>query len=98
MKINVQAVNFNAKENLTEYLEKKLSKINQMYDNVISTNVFFKLENTSAKENKTIELILEVPGEDIVVKKSGQSFEECIDISTETAKKLLKKKKEKTTT
>ena len=95
MKVNVQAVNFNVKENLTDYLEKKFEKINQMYDKIVCTNVFFKLENSSEKNNKSIEVILEVPGDDIVVKKTGQSFEECIDLSVDTIKKLIVKKKEK---
>ncbi len=95
MKVKVQAVNFNAKEDLTEYLERKVEKIYQMYDKIVSVNVFMKLENNHEKNNKSIEFILEVPGDDIVVKKSGQSFEECIDISIDTIKKLVIKKKEK---
>jgi putative sigma-54 modulation protein len=31
-----------------------------------------KVENTSDKENKTAEIILDIPGEDIVVKKTSQ--------------------------
>lgn len=95
MTINLQTVNFNAKDGLEEYVEKKLSKLNQYYDKIIAVQVFLKVENISEKENKTVDIKLEVPGDDIVVKKTGQSFEECIDLSVDTLKKLIIRKKEK---
>ena len=87
MTINFQAVNFNTKPGLEEYLEKKLEKLETLSDKIIAANVSFKLENTTEKSNKTVDIKLEVPGEDIVVSKTGQSFEECIDLSVDTLKK-----------
>jgi len=95
MTINVQAVNFNTKPGLEEYLEKKLSKLEALTDKIISAQVYLKVENTSDKNNKSVDIKLEVPGDDIVVKKSGQSFEECIDLSVDTLKKLVVRNKEK---
>ena len=87
MTIKFQTVNFNAKPGLEEYVEKKLSKIEQFYDKIIAAQVTLRVENTSEKENKFVDIILEVPGDDIIVKKSGQSFEESIDLSVDTLKK-----------
>jgi putative sigma-54 modulation protein len=95
MTINLQTVNFNAKIGLEEYVERKLSKLEQYYDKIIATQVYLRVENMSEKENKFVEIRLEVPGDDIIVKKSGQSFEECIDLSVDTLKKLIIRKKEK---
>ena len=95
MTINFQAVNFNTKPGLEEYLSKKLEKLETLSDKIIAANVSFKLENTSEKSNKTVDIKLEVPGDDIVVSKTGQSFEECIDLSVDTLKKLIIRKKEK---
>ncbi|MFV0138869.1 ribosome-associated translation inhibitor RaiA [Empedobacter falsenii] len=95
MTINFQAVNFNNKPGLEEYLEKKLEKLETLSDKIIAANVSFKLENTAEKNNKTVDIKLEVPGDDIVVSKTGQSFEECIDLSVDTLKKLIIRKKEK---
>ena len=53
-----------------------------------------KIENASEKSNKTSEIILVVPGDDIVVKKTAASFEESLDLCADAAKKLLIKKKE----
>ena len=47
MTINVQAVNFNTKPGLEEYLGKKLEKLETLSDKIISAQVFIKLENTS---------------------------------------------------
>lgn len=95
MKIKTQAVNFNAQDSLLEYLEKKTNKLELFYDKIVGAKVFMKLENTSEKNNKSIDFILEVPGDDLVVKKVGQSFEECIDLAVDTLKKMIIKKKEK---
>ncbi|MGM5631237.1 ribosome-associated translation inhibitor RaiA [Apibacter raozihei] len=95
MKIKAQAVNFNAQESLLEFLDKKLSKLDLFYDKIVRANVYMKLENSTDKENKTVDIILEVPGDDLVVKKTSASFEESIDLSCEALKKMIIKKKEK---
>lgn len=94
MKITVQSIGLTPHEPLEEYLNRKISKLDTYYDKIIECQVFLKVENTSTKENKTAELILAVPGDDIVVKKTADSFEESLDLCVETAKKLLIKKKE----
>jgi len=75
-------------------LTKKVSKLDTFYDKIQECKVFLKVENNSDKSNKTTELILVVPGDDIVVKKTTASFEESLDQCVDTAKKLLIKKKE----
>lgn len=95
MKINVQAIGLTPHQPLEEYLDKKLNKLDTFYDKILEAQVFLKVENTSEKENKTVEVILSVPGDDIVVKKTSLSFEESIDKCVDISKKLLIKKKEK---
>jgi len=95
MKVQIQAVNFNAETSLNDYVERKFQKLELIYDKIVGVKVFLKLENTSEKNNKTTEIILEIPGDDIIVKKTGQSFEEGIDLSIDTLKKLIIKRKEK---
>ncbi|MGP2569756.1 ribosome hibernation-promoting factor, HPF/YfiA family [Ornithobacterium rhinotracheale] len=96
MKVNLQAVNFNAKDELVEFVEEKLGKLDQFYDQIVAADVFLKLDNNS-KENKIVEVRLQVPGDDIVVSKDGQTFEEVINLSVDTLKRLVVKKKEKMT-
>ncbi|MBC7555415.1 MAG: ribosome-associated translation inhibitor RaiA [Chryseobacterium sp.] len=94
MKIHVKSLGLTPHEPLAEHLEKKLNKLDTYYDKIIDCKVFLKVENSSEKQNKTAEIIVAVPGEDIVVKKTSASFEESLDLCTEVAKKLLIKKKE----
>ena len=95
MKIIFQSVNFNASEELKEYTEKKLNKLDQYYDKIISAEVYMKVENISEKENKTVEVKLAIPGNQIVVKKTGRSFEESVDVSLDVLKRNIIKSKEK---
>ncbi|ACU06740.1 Ribosome hibernation protein YhbH [Flavobacteriaceae bacterium 3519-10] len=94
MKISVQSIGLTPHAPLEEHIEKKLSKLETYYDKIVECTVFLKVENKSDKENKTAEIILAVPGDDIVVKKTTSSFEESLDQCAEVAKRLLIKKKE----
>ena len=94
MKITIQTAGVTPHEPLKERIEKKLAKLETFYDKIVETTVYLKVENASEKSNKTIELLIKVPGDDIVVKKTSATFEESLDESVDTAKKLLIKKKE----
>lgn len=94
MKISIQATGLTPHEPLEEHIDKKLSKLSTFYDHILECQVHLKVENTASKENKTTEIRLVVPGDDIVVKKTAASFEESLDQCADTAKKLLIKKKE----
>ncbi|MDL1912938.1 MAG: ribosome-associated translation inhibitor RaiA [Bergeyella sp.] len=94
MKITVRSIGLTPHAPLEEYVEKKIGKLDTFYDKIIGCKVFLKVENKSERENKTVEVCLAIPGDDIVVKKTSASFEESIDLCTDAAKKLLIKKKE----
>ncbi|MNK54124.1 ribosome hibernation promoting factor HPF [compost metagenome] len=94
MKITIQTAGVTPHEPLKERIEKKLEKLETFYDKIVEATVYLKVENTTEKLNKTTELVIKVPGDDIVVKKTSATFEESLDESVDTAKKLLIKKKE----
>ncbi len=94
MKITVQSTGVTPHAPLEDYLNKKVVKLETFYDKIIDCKVHLKVENTPSKENKTVELKLVIPGDELVVKKTSMSFEESLDHSVDTAKKLLIKKKE----
>ena len=95
MKVNVQAVNFNIDKKLVGFVQERLEKLEKYYDRVVSSNVFLKVENTSDKENKTVEIKINVPGDDFVVKKTAKSFEEGVDLSVDSLERVILKRKEK---
>lgn len=96
MKLNIQSVNFNIKEALTQFIQKKFDKLDRYFDKVIDADIYLKLDNTSEKENKIIEAKLKVPGDALVVKKHGKTFEEATDLAIGSLERQLKKHKEKT--
>jgi putative sigma-54 modulation protein len=95
MKINLQSVNFNADKGLVEFVEKKLSALDKYYDKIVDAEVYLKVQQTSEKENKLIDVKLNVPGNDFVVKKQCKTFEEGILLAADSLKRQLAKKKEK---
>jgi putative sigma-54 modulation protein len=95
MKVNVQTPNFAAKEELLVFVEKKLSKLEQYYDKIVFADVFLKVQKTSEKENKIVEVLLSLPGDDVMVKKEAKTFEEATDEVVKALERQLKKRKQK---
>ena len=95
MKVNIQAVNFNIDKKLVNFIEEQVVKLEKYYDKIISADVFLKVEQTSEKENKLVELNIHVPGDSFIVKKTCKTFEEAVDSACESQERLLKKRKEK---
>ncbi len=95
MKVNVQAVNFNIDRKLVDFINVRLEKLQQFYDKIIGIDVSLHTENTSDKENKSVDIIVRIPGDDLVVKKTAKSFEEATDMGAEALERLLIKRKEK---
>ena len=95
MKINVQSVNFNADQKLITFIEGRLNKLEKYFGKIINANVYLKVQKTSEPENKITEILLSVPGDEIIVKKITKKFEEGVDEGVSAMKRCLKKKKEK---
>lgn len=94
MKVNAQSVNFNADKKLLDFVQNRLDKLETFYDKVISAEVYLKVENTSSKENKIVDIRLNVPRDRFVVNKQCKSFEEAIDSACSSLERKLKKIKE----
>jgi len=95
MKVNVQSVNFNVDRKLVEFVENKIGGLEKYYDKVIGTDVYLKVQQTSEKENKITEIKMNIPGDELIVKKQCKTFEEGVDVAVDSLKRQLNKKKEK---
>jgi putative sigma-54 modulation protein len=95
MKVTVQTPNFAADVKLIDFIERKLAKLEQFYDRIIFADVFLKVQKTREKENKLTEILLSVPGGDLIVKKEARSFEQGADECIQSLERQLKKRKEK---
>jgi putative sigma-54 modulation protein len=96
MKITVQSIHFTADYKLLDFIQKKVDKLEQFSDQIISGEVYLKLENVDDEANKISEIKLIVPGGTMFAKAQCKSFEEATDISIESLKKQITKHKDKT--
>jgi putative sigma-54 modulation protein len=95
MKINIQTVHFSMNSNLQNYVDKRLSKLSLYYNRIVSVDLYLNLDNQSSQTNKSVELRINIPGDDVVVGKKSESFEKSLDMATSTAERMLKRRKEK---
>lgn len=95
MKVEFQAVNYTADQELINYAQQRVEKLALFFSPIIATQLYTKVEKSADKINKQVELKLVVPGEDIVIKKAARSFEAAISAAVDAAKRVLKKYKEK---
>ena len=95
MNINFQSINYVADTKLIEFTEKRIHKITNFYDHIIDVYIYTKVENNSDQINKSVEIKIGIPGDDVIVKKIAKSFEEAINSASESVERILKRRKEK---
>ena len=95
MDIKIHSIHFDADKKLIDFINSKVKKLIQFYDNIIGAEVFLRIEKDQSDENKVAEIRLDIPGNDIFAKKKTKSFEESIDTSIEAIKRQITKHKEK---
>jgi putative sigma-54 modulation protein len=95
MDIKIHSIHFDADKGLLDFVNNKVKKFVQLYDNIIEAEVFLRLEKDQSLENKVTEIKLSIPGNDLFAKKRSKSFEESTDNVVDALKRQLKKTKEK---
>lgn len=94
MKVQVQSIHFDADVKLIDFIQKKLDKLDTYYDRTVDAEVILKLNNEGI-ENKTVEIKLNVPGDQLFANKTNGSFEAATDHCTEALRKQIKRHKDK---
>lgn len=97
MNVNVQSVHFDADRKLLTFVNERVARLSQFSNEIISSDVFLRLDKTSEKENKIAEVKISIPGKELFAKKQSKSFEEATDLAVEALRKQVKKYKTKTT-
>lgn len=95
MDIKIHSIHFDADKGLLDFVNNKVKKFVQLYDNIIEAEVFLRLDKDHSLENKVAEIKLSIPGNDLFAKKRSKSFEESTDNVVDALKRQLKKTKEK---
>ncbi len=95
MRAKINSVHFKTDSNLEDFIQDKVAKFTNTYENIISSDITLKIDNTSAEENKIAEIRIAVPGNDLYAKKQAKTFEEATDSALDALKKQLNKHKDK---
>jgi putative sigma-54 modulation protein len=94
MKLQVHSIHFDADSKLIDFIQRKVDKLETFYDRLVDGEVFLRLNNEGI-ENKTVEIKLKVPGNQLFAKEQARSFEAATDLATEALRNQLKKFKTK---
>jgi putative sigma-54 modulation protein len=93
MNVVIHPVHFDASENLVEFINKKLVKLETFFDKIIEAEVFLKMETKQNIKDKIVEIKVSVPGKTLFVAKTSKTFEESTDLALHTIAGQLKKQK-----
>ena len=97
MKLRIQSINFDATTTLESYINKKISKLDKFFDDIINIEVYLKVVKPETAINKEAEIKISIPNVDFFASKTCDSFEEAIDLTVDALEKQIRKHKEKTT-
>jgi putative sigma-54 modulation protein len=93
MDTQMHAIHFKADQKLLTFIQERLNKLEQFNDQIVSAEVYLRLDNDRDKENKITEIKLHVPGKDLFAKKQCKSFEEATNIAVEALRRQIMKDK-----
>lgn len=95
MKIQMQSIRFDADRKLLDYIQKRIDKLDRIYERITDGEVIMRLEKNDQHMNKIIEFKINIPGEQLFVKEKSRTFEAATDKAVEALKRKLKKYKNK---
>jgi putative sigma-54 modulation protein len=95
MKLQMHSIHFDADSKLLDFVQKKTNKLDTFYDRIIDGEVFFRLNKDAAKENKIVEIKINIPGNQLFASEQSSTFEEATDTAVQALKRQLLKFKDK---
>lgn len=96
MKLQMHSIHFDASEQLLDFVQVKMDKLETFYTKIIDGEVFLRIgKGEHSKENKMVELKLNLPGQTLFAKEIADSFEAATQEAVDSLRRQLKKYKEK---
>lgn len=95
MEIRIQSIHFDATVALEKFIQKKVSKLEQFYDDILEAEVVLKVVKPETVLNKEALLKIKVSGNELFASKVSDTFEESVDEVVDALLKQLLKLKEK---
>ncbi|MFZ9263030.1 MAG: HPF/RaiA family ribosome-associated protein [Chitinophagaceae bacterium] len=96
MTVNIHALHFDADSKLLDHVNKKISKLSNHHDKIMTVDVYLKLDNVMHQiKDKIAEIRVKIPKHELFVKQSTKSFEESFDMALDAVLVQIKRVKEK---
>jgi putative sigma-54 modulation protein len=95
MKLQMHSIHFDADQKLLDFIQKRTDKLETYYDRIIDGEVFLRLAKDEQKENKIVEIKINIPGNQFFAKEKAGTFEAATDNAVEGLRRQIKKHKEK---
>ena len=95
MELNIQSINFESSEQLRNFVEKKIKKLERFNDSIILAEVNLKVVKPDTAHNKEALVKLHLKHGEAFASKTADTFEEAVDLCAEALEKQIIKTKEK---
>lgn len=96
MNVNVHSIHFDADGKLVGFIQEKLNKLTLFHDNILSAEVFLRLEHDGQnRENKVVDIRLSVPGREHFAKRTAKTFEEAASSTVDALRTQVERTKER---
>jgi putative sigma-54 modulation protein len=95
MKVDVQSIHFVADRKLLQFVNKKVEKMQTFFEGIKSADVYLRLQKDTEKENKIVEVKLNLTGNPIFASEQSNTFEAATDLVIDKLAAQVKKYKEK---
>ena len=94
MEVRIQAIHFDASEQLQAFIQKKAAKLEKFYDDIKKVEVSLKVVKPETAANKEASVKVLVKNDELYANKVCDTFEESIDLCMDALNKQLVKYKE----
>ena len=95
MKVDIQSIHFDADQKLLDFINKKIEKVGTYYEDIRSIDVYLRLEKDAEKDNKTVEVKINMNHNPVFAKEHSSTFEAATDMVLDKLVAQVKKHKEK---
>lgn len=95
MEIRIQALHFNATEQLQVFIQKKCAKLEKMHELIKRIDVVLKVVKPETAMNKQASITVSIPNDELFADKVCDTFEQAVDECVDALLKQLQKSKEK---
>jgi putative sigma-54 modulation protein len=95
MEIKIQAIHFEASQQLEAFIQKKVNRLSKFHDAILSVDVALKVVKPETNANKDASVKLFTRGHDFFAQEIADTFEEAIDNCVVKLERQVLKFKEK---